>query len=125
EGSRTFYEFPAAAGLSTLSADLAAAHRGRQLTCVERTVPLRTLRSICAEYVRGPIDFLSVDVEGQEREVLAGADWSQYRPRVVLVESNRPEEGEPILLTAGYHPAAFSGINRYYVRHEARQPPPA
>ncbi len=32
------------------------------------------------------IDFLSVDVEGFELEVLRSNDWGLYRPRVVLVE---------------------------------------
>ena len=33
------------------------------------------------------IDFLSVDVEGAERDVLESNDWLKYRPSVVLIES--------------------------------------
>ena len=32
------------------------------------------------------VDFLSVDVEGLEMEVLRSNDWSKYKPRIVLVE---------------------------------------
>ena len=50
------------------------------------------------------IDFLKVDVEGAERDVLAGADWRRFRPKVVLAEAVAPgtmapshAEWEPIL----------------------------
>jgi FkbM family methyltransferase len=36
--------------------------------------------------VGGKIDFLSVDVEGMDLEVLRSNDWMRYRPRIVLVE---------------------------------------
>jgi FkbM family methyltransferase len=32
------------------------------------------------------IDFISIDVEGLDYEVLKSNDWSKYRPRYVLVE---------------------------------------
>ena len=32
------------------------------------------------------IDFMTIDVEGMDFEVLRSNDWSQYRPKVVLVE---------------------------------------
>ena len=32
------------------------------------------------------IDFLSVDVEGLDLEVLKSNDWSKYRPKFVLAE---------------------------------------
>ena len=36
---------------------------------------MRTLADICAEFVTGEIDFLKIDVEGAEGDVIAGADW--------------------------------------------------
>lgn len=33
------------------------------------------------------IDFLSVDVEGKDEEVLRSNDWSRYRPRFILAET--------------------------------------
>src|SRR5258708_7728703 len=68
------------------------------------------------------VDFLKVDVEGWEAEVLASADWERHRPRIVLVEAVDPEgrpthEGwEPALLAAGYRLGLFDGVNRFYCR---------
>jgi FkbM family methyltransferase len=35
------------------------------------------------------IDFLSVDVEGKDEEVLRSNDWSRFRPRFILAETLR------------------------------------
>ena len=87
---------------------------------VEHRIEVRTLAAICAEHVPAAttIDFLKVDVEGHEREVLEGGDWSRWRPRIVLAESNEYQSWEPVLLRAGYHFTLFDGVNRYYVRDE-------
>jgi FkbM family methyltransferase len=37
------------------------------------------------------IDFLSVDVEGKDEEVLASNDWTHYRPRFILAETLRTD----------------------------------
>jgi hypothetical protein len=86
------------------------------------------LAGIFAEHVgERTIDFLSIDVEGHEEAVLRGADWTRWRPRVVVVESTKPHSREltdlrwePILLEARYHFAIFDGLNRFYVRDEDR-----
>ncbi len=85
-----------------------------------------TLASLCDAHRAEDIDFLKVDVEGAERDVLAGADWRRFRPKVVLVEAVAPgtmapshEEWEPILSGAGYGFAFFDGLNRFYVADEA------
>ena len=48
----------------------------------------RTLASVLREYVpKGQgIDFLSIDVEGHDLEVLQSMDWEEFRPELVLVE---------------------------------------
>jgi len=48
-----------------------------------------TLKEILDEYLpkSQPIDFLSIDVEGLDFEVLKSNNWDQYAPKVVLVES--------------------------------------
>lgn len=125
-GSLTFYEFPAAGGFSTLCQAEADRHRReRGFECLEHQVPVTTLAAICEQYAMQPIDFLSIDVEGHERQVLEGADWSRWRPTAVVIEATRPntpipvhEEWEGILLGADYLWAAFDGLNRYYIRAE-------
>lgn len=126
EGELTLYELPPdLSGGSTLSDANAARHREAGHPAVERTVPTLTLAQICERHAEATIDFLSVDVEGHEREVLAGGDWTTWRPRIVVVEATEPtttiptyERWEGILLGAGYRFAAFDGLNRYYVREE-------
>jgi FkbM family methyltransferase len=51
-------------------------------------VPMRPLRDIYAEQARRfpRIDFMSIDVEGFELEVLRSIDWSALRPRVIVIE---------------------------------------
>ncbi|MBE9112105.1 FkbM family methyltransferase [Nodosilinea sp. LEGE 07298] len=48
----------------------------------------RTLKSILDEYLpdRQVIDFLSVDVEGEDLNVLKSNDWGKFRPRLIAVE---------------------------------------
>ncbi len=119
--------FSTKSGLSTLDADQSdrLSREGVVTTPVE--VPLVPLAELFAEHVTRPIDFLKVDVEGHERQVLAGNDWARWRPRVVLVEATAPNSRtpnhhgwEPILLAADYHFALFDGLNRFYVRGEDR-----
>jgi len=35
----------------------------------------------------GEIDFLKIDVEGWEAEVIASGDWIRHRPRVLVIEA--------------------------------------
>ena len=95
----------------------------RSSASTRSTFPKRRLASVLREHATGrTIDFLKVDVEGAEREVLASSDWDAFRPIVVLVEavaawSTTPthDTWEHILLDAEYEFAAFDGINRFYV----------
>lgn len=125
-GELSFYELPAeAVGGSTFSAEQAEWHHDHGLPADTRLVEVRTLASICEEYVTGTIDFMSVDVEGYEANVLAGGDWERWRPRIVLVEATQPattvpthEQWEHFLVDNRYLFAFFDGLNRYYVREE-------
>lgn len=50
-------------------------------------VKVMPLRDILDRYVRNQaIDFLSVDAEGLDIEVLRSNDWQRFRPRIVLAE---------------------------------------
>jgi hypothetical protein len=100
---------------------------------------MRTLASVWDEYVEGEIHFLKIDVEGAERAVLEGADFSRHRPWIVLVESVEPvvldgtqpkepgvilpppsthDQWESLLTTNGYQFVLFDGLNRFYVARE-------
>ena len=112
-------------GASTMVPELAERYRadGQEFTPIE--VPIWTLAQVVADHVPGPVEFLKVDVEGFEREVLAGADWSSFRPRVVVMEATVPKsdepahEGwEPMLFEVGYRFAMFDGLNRFYAHSD-------
>lgn len=126
EGTLAFYEFPAELpGSSTFSLGQAEWHHDSGMPFVEREVPVTTLARICEEHVTGTIDFLTVDTEGHERQVLEGGDWARWRPRVVVVEATQPNtlipthgEWEHVLTGADYLFATFDGLNRFYVRKE-------
>jgi len=129
DGVASLHETDALDGWATLSTDTARfieEKRGRAVH--EREVRTVTLASVCAEHVASPIDFLKVDAEAHETAVLEGADFTRWRPRVVVVEATWPHsstashhEWEPLLLASGYHFAVFDGVNRFYVagEHEA------
>ena len=53
-----------------------------------RSIPCRTLTETLDEFLpEGQIiDFLNVDVEGHEYEVLSSNDWGRFRPNVIIVE---------------------------------------
>lgn len=88
-------------------------------------MPMTTLADLCAQHVKGPIDFLKIDVEGAEGDVISGGDWLKYRPKIVLAEALAPfsqvpahETFEGPLVKAGYRYAIFNSLNRYYVAEE-------
>lgn len=49
-------------------------------------IPMRRLDSIFNEYHVKKIDFLDIDVEGNELDVLHSNNWDLYRPTIVLCE---------------------------------------
>jgi hypothetical protein len=127
EGEATFYLVEEFHGLSSMiEANARETAREMGKTVSESTVPVRTLAAMCAEYSPVAIDFLKVDVEGAEKDVLGGADWQNFRPRIVLAEAFSPvtfepawEDWEPILLANGYRFVFTENLNRYYVAEEA------
>jgi hypothetical protein len=42
-----------------------------------------------------PIDFMSIDVEGYDLQVLQSSDWTRFRPACVLVEYSGFDLGKP------------------------------
>jgi hypothetical protein len=80
------------------------------------------------------IDFLVVDVEGAERQVLESVDLTRFRPTVIVCEATLPgssydyanpsaifthQEWEHLLLKAGYVHVYFDSLNRFYLRSES------
>jgi FkbM family methyltransferase len=112
-------------GLATTQVSIAEEYRAAGYPVEVKHVPVQTLSRIFREYVTGEVHFLKIDVEGFEKEVLLGADFSILRPWIIVVEAtypNSPKENytswEDIVLNAGYRFAYFDGLNRFYVSIE-------
>jgi FkbM family methyltransferase len=80
-------------------------------------VPVRTLDDILQEAnAPAPIDFVSIDVEGHETEVLSGFDLEHWRPRLILIEDHVTNLATHRYLTrAGYRIIRRTGLNGWYV----------
>ncbi|HTV10784.1 MAG TPA: FkbM family methyltransferase [Acidimicrobiales bacterium] len=117
------YDNPAAWGYATISEETVS--RDGNFSRVNE-VEVSTLGILCEKYGGGmPFDFLKIDVEGHEKNVILGVDWSLLRPRTIVVEAVRPgshtpnhDEWEHLLLAAGYRFVLFDGLNRFYVGDE-------
>lgn len=112
-------------GLSTLDPALAQRHATAGWSTHPVEVKVDTLANICDAHVRGEIHFLKLDVEGGEKEVLQGADFTRWRPWIVAVEATEPntqtpnhQGWEPLLTQADYDFVYFDGLNRFYVARE-------
>jgi len=137
-GTRAYYRVATGNPLSTGDETIARQHRDAGWSVHEVPVVTRTLADVCDEYAPTDIHFLKIDVEGRERQVLAGADFTRYRPWVVVVESVAPQDlpgtetaadaralpesthaaWEHLLAEHDYEFVMFDGLNRFYVAGE-------
>lgn len=80
-------------------------------------VPVRTLDQVLDEAnAPCPIDFLSIDVEGHELDVLSGFDFGRWRPRLILLEDHVTSlDKHSFLERAGYRLIRRTGLNGWYV----------
>jgi FkbM family methyltransferase len=126
-GEATLYLQREFHGLSTTVAEHARqAEREVNRQAEALTLPVTTLAALCARHAPARFEFLKVDVEGTEADVLRGADFSRFRPKVIVVEAIKPlslepawDEWEPLLARHGYAYVWDDELNRYYVAAEA------
>lgn len=55
-----------------------------------KTLPMQKLSTLFENFLRPPysIDFMTIDVEGMELDVVKSNDWNQFRPKFILLESH-------------------------------------
>ncbi|GAA5158357.1 FkbM family methyltransferase [Amycolatopsis dongchuanensis] len=122
-GKATLHVVNDGLGRSTLDGELAGQYREDQHWQVEDLeVEVVTLAEVLDEHP-GAVDFLKIDVEGAEQDVIEGAAWDRHRPRVLVVEATAPGVPtptyggwEPVLLDSGYRCVLFDGLNRFYAQ---------
>jgi len=131
EDELVLYEIPDT-GISTLEKEIADRHSRNGYQLIEHKVQVQTVTNICKSYHTSPIHFLKIDVEGHEKSVLEGIEFSVIRPWVVVVESILPntqtevyQEWEQLILEADYQFVYFDGLNRFYLAAERQELRPA
>jgi FkbM family methyltransferase len=127
DGELTLYEVDdhVINGTSTLAAEVAQDYLRRGLQVVEKKVPVRTVRGLVREHDIAPPDFLSIDVESHESQVIRSIDLEHWRPKLIVMEATVPgssepnhQSWEPMLLENRYCFVAFNGLNRFYLRDD-------
>jgi FkbM family methyltransferase len=85
------------------------------------SVPVRTLDSVLEEAGSpAAFDFLSIDVEGHEIEVLRGFDIARWRPKLIMIEDHVADLSKHRYLTSsGYRIIRRYENNGWYVPHDS------
>ena len=105
-------------GLTTTVEAMAKGHAtsGFETTSVVPT-KMMTLENLLRTYCSGKtIDFLKIDVEGAEPEVVLPYSFEEFRPRIIVVENGDGYNDH--LVSKGYIFCWYDGLNRWYVRTE-------
>lgn len=91
-----YYMFNESA-LNTFSKQLASQRDGfgSNKLIGEKLITISPLSAILKKYLKPnqSVDFLTIDVEGLDLQVLKSNDWSLYRPKLILVECLQTKTG--------------------------------
>jgi FkbM family methyltransferase len=87
------------------------------------------LDTLVEQYVQHKqVHFLKIDAEGSEGAIILSADWSRFRPMVIVAESTEPfttirvdREWAAYLARHGYPEVYHDGINTWFVREESKE----
>ncbi len=124
EGGARFYELNPHV-LSTFDKEVADAtiRNGVSELRAAYDVPILPVSSIVSTYAPGPIDVMSVDVEGLELSVLNSVDWESCAPQLILVELQTAAGRNPaaneireFLKSRGYRFVISLGVNEVFER---------
>ena len=80
------------------------------------TVPILSLNEILAEAGSPKVDFVSIDVEGAQLDVLEGFDLGRHRPGLLLIEDHlRSLSCHHYLRKQKYRLVKRTGLNNWYI----------
>lgn len=122
-GSATLYIAEGAErahGVSTISSNPEIHNQIKSYGFSERPIQVktRTLDDLLLESnLAGSIDFVSIDVEGHELQVLEGFSIESWKPSVFVIEDNSNHENDEVrkyLKKYGYEVFKRTGVNDWY-----------
>jgi FkbM family methyltransferase len=127
EGRGEFFEVIELRENSTSNKEVMSLLKEQGRTIRSHDVELITLKEICERFAGDRvIDFMKLDIEGGELEVLQSADWQRFRPIVLVIEGvvvNGRQQNwmswESVVVEHGYQKVWFDGLNNFYLRHES------
>ncbi|MCA9331804.1 FkbM family methyltransferase [Candidatus Saccharibacteria bacterium] len=120
KGTLSFREYPNHDGYSTFSEETKKENEKLGLPHIDYDVKVDSLKNIFTRYKLTEIDFLKIDVEGFENEVLHSNDWKIFRPKVICIEANhRDEDWSKFIISQKYTCIIFDGLNEYYIDNES------
>jgi FkbM family methyltransferase len=118
-------------GLSTF--DRSNAAKANAMGHIEETreIEIRKLDDILLDLGHQTLsfEFLKIDVEGFELDVLEGINLLRYRPEIILCEVTEPNTSQKSSIYAkicekveafNYHPIYFDGLNQWWCTSEKR-----
>lgn len=107
-------------GKSTLSTEFLDK---RSSVSEQITVAVKTLDSILEEEQVQQIDFVSIDVEGTQFDVLRGFDIQRWNPNLLLVEDHLLDTtSHSYILNQGYRLVKRTLFNNWYIPKNAEEP---
>jgi FkbM family methyltransferase len=118
-------------GLSTFDRSNAAKANAMGHIEESREIAIRKLDDILLDlgYETLSFEFLKIDVEGFELDVLEGIDLRRYRPEIILCEVTEPNTSQKSRIYAkicekveayNYQPIYFDGLNQWWCTSEKR-----
>jgi FkbM family methyltransferase len=107
-------ERPAQSGLVKNLVDVNIAYVGTEM------VKVMMLDAVLAEAGNPGIDFMTMDVEGTQFDVLRGFNLQRHQPKLLLMEDHLHDlKAHRYLARAGYRLAKRTGLNNWYVPRES------
>ncbi len=125
EAEAVLRQYTESSGLSTVSEEVKNAENiyydELKKKYVDIKISIKSLKTIFSEQESLPkIDFMKIDVEGLEYDVIKGNDWSKFRPELICIESDHViKDWRPLLKNAKYIKFFNDGLNDYYATEES------
>lgn len=122
-GKMSFREY-SGHGLSTFSSQMKSEYKEKNdkniQTYKDYEVTVKTLKEVFEENKVKTINFIKIDVEGLEAEVIRGNEWGVFRPELICIEANHVhKEWKKSIINKKYTPVLWDGLNEYYLAEES------